>query len=166
MIAGASTSPRSQMSKPVPSVMDLAAPLHGCAVFTKLDLKRGSYQIRVWLSRVVQKRRLWAILCTNFWPPHCRSNLLEVKGTGSPDYICEQVVWLKRTWLAHRTLDFFYIPIRKIYFANFNDEQRIFNVQIIHYSKLILVINNIVYLWPWISKIFHENCIQISKFST
>jgi hypothetical protein len=55
------------------------------------------------------------------------------------------------------------LPIRKIYFANFNDEQRIFNPQIIQYSKLILVINNIVYLWPWISKIFHENCKQISK---
>jgi hypothetical protein len=62
----------------------------------------------------------------------------------------------KRVWC--------FFPIRKIYFANFNDEQRIFNIQIIQYSKLILVINKIVYLWPWINTIFHENCKQISRF--
>jgi uncharacterized membrane protein len=38
------------------------------------------------------------------------------------------------------------------------------NKSYVQYSKLILVSNNIVYLWPWIYKIFHENCEQVSKF--
>ncbi len=66
---------------------------------------------------------------------------------------------------THSEMNNFYYQLeRYLYFANFNDEQRIFNKQIIQYIKLILVINYIVYLWPWICKIFHENCKQISKF--
>ncbi len=37
---------------PVPNMADLASSLHGCKVFTKLDLKKGYYQIPFGLEDV------------------------------------------------------------------------------------------------------------------
>jgi hypothetical protein len=32
---------------PIPNVQDFTARLHGCRVFSKLDLKKGYYQVKV-----------------------------------------------------------------------------------------------------------------------
>jgi hypothetical protein len=52
---------------PVPNMTDLAAQLHGCKVFSKLDLKKGYYQIPVRLedvqkTAVITPFRLWEFL--------------------------------------------------------------------------------------------------------
>jgi hypothetical protein len=58
-------------SYPLPNIQDLSARLHGCSIFSKLDLRKGYYQIPVQegdihKTAVITPFGLWEFLCMPF----------------------------------------------------------------------------------------------------